>query len=65
MNNLMSFQEENRFYNWYHGYTKIECPYKTKTTYGMFEVYVIQMQSLTTTPSGTISTPYFGKEYIQ
>ena len=63
MKDLKSFYEENRFYNWYHGYTKIECPYKTKTTYDFFGANVIQMQSLTTTPSGTMSTPYFGKEY--
>ena len=24
MKDFSSFQEENRFYNWYHGYTKIE-----------------------------------------
>ena len=63
MKDFNSFYEENRFYNWYHGYTKIECPYKTKTTYDFFGANVILMQSLTTAPIGTISTPYFGKEY--
>ena len=63
MENLKFFYEENRYYNWYHGYTKIECPFKTKSYFLGIGTDVIEMHSLTTTPSGTISTPYFGKEF--
>ena len=64
MENLNSFYEENRFYNWYHGYTKIDFPFGAKSyfIYGT-GTDVIEMHVFTTTPSGTISTPYFGKEY--
>ena len=32
MKNLSLFQEEKRFYNWYHGYTKISCPFNMRKT---------------------------------
>ena len=53
MKNLSLFQAENRFYNWYHGYTKISCPY-----YDGSLVYDYS----TTLPLGSYATPYFSSK---
>ena len=63
MKNLNAFYEENRFYNWYHGFTKIECPYKTFLKINRMKTSVIKMKTDTTTPFGTVSTPYYGNKY--
>ena len=45
MKNLNAFYEENIFYNWYHGFTKIECPYKTFETINIMKTSVIKMKT--------------------
>ena len=48
-------QEENRFYNWYHGYTKIVHPVTTD--------YDIKYKLDTSAASGVIFTQYFGEQF--
>ena len=50
-----ALEEENRWYNWYHGYSKIETPYR----YGGSLTYNI----LTSATTGSIKTQYFGDKY--
>ena len=68
MKNLSLFQEENRFYNWYHGYTEIVCPYMRKYTVPSLVYPKISENSLffdffTTVPSGYFETPNFGSDF--
>ena len=49
-----NLEEENRFYNWYHGYTKISDPKHDKNV--RFK-YTID----TSAASGVVSTKYFGE----
>ena len=63
MKNLSDFHEEERYYNWYHGYTEITLPrfrYGTSYTYG--ERGTNYMMSTTST-SGTFATPHFGEKF--
>ena len=51
----MMLEEENRFFNWYHGYTKISDP--KYTSYGKLKYYI-----LTSATRGVISTKNFGEK---
>ena len=56
MDSLMKLEEENRFYNWYHGFTKISQPnYKASVLYE----YSID----TSATSGVIKTRHFGEKF--
>ena len=65
MKNLSMLHEDNRFHNWYHGYTQVVVPYvddkfaldgDTPYTSVMYDV-------ATSAVSGTISTQYFGDKF--
>ena len=54
--NIGKLEEENRFYNWYHGYTKVQLPFWNQEqglNYGIF----------TSATTGSIKTQYFGDKY--
>ena len=53
---LNMFQEEDRYYNWYHGYTLIRRAY---TDSGSKKNYRIR----TSATSGVVTTQYFGEQY--
>ena len=55
MDDLMWLREENRFYNWYHGYTRISFPEN--------QDYSIKYTIDTTATSGVITTQNFGEEF--
>ena len=56
MRNLSKLEDNDRYYNWYHGYTEIRLPYITS----FFGVYY---EVSTAAISGTISTQYFGEKF--
>ena len=63
MKNLSKLEDNDRYYNWYTGYTEILLPYfiSSNDIYGRrvgvhYDVY-------TTATSGTVSTQYFGEEF--
>ena len=56
MTNLSKLQEDDRYYNWYHGYTEILLPSKLD---GVHETHEIQTYAL----SGNISTKDFGQKF--
>ena len=53
---MSKLEEENRFYNWYHGYTRIWMPYWS--SYDRLNYYII-----TSATTGNIKTQYFGDKY--
>ena len=54
MKNLSILKDEKRYYNWYHGYTRIMLPSYTNTF--RYDVY-------TSATSGHISTQHFGEKF--
>ena len=56
--NISMVEENDRYYNWYHGYTKIEIPVDNYYDTGSVEYNVN-----TAATSGTISTKYFGDKF--
>ena len=56
LDDLNKLEETNRYYNWYHGYTKV---YEPSTTWEKNGDYDIE----TSATSGSISTQYFGQKY--
>ena len=57
MGNLRKLEDPERFYNWYHGYTKIQYPY--------YETLINQLRYpvSSSATSGNISTQYFGEKF--
>ena len=60
-NNWTKLQEEDRFYNWYHGYTEIKSPlwYHDHWTNDDYFRYNLD----TSSTSGVVTTQYFGKRF--
>ena len=57
MANLSKVEDKDRYYNWYHGYTKIRYPYYNDNYLQLYhKVY-------TSATSGNISTQYFGEKF--
>ena len=56
VDDLNKLEETNRFYNWYHGYTKIYKPSTNKNKHGDYDIE-------TSAISGSISSQYFGQKY--
>ena len=56
MTNLSKIVDDERYYNWYHGYTNIELPYFDKMD-------GVNYNMRTRAKSGSISTQFFGKHY--
>ena len=54
MDDLNKLEETNKYYNWYHGYTKVYEPTWEKN--GDYDIE-------TSATSGSISTQYFGQKY--
>ena len=55
MDDFEIMQEDDRFYNWYHGYSNIFRPYNNDK--GLY--YILE----TATTSGSANTLYFGEQY--
>ena len=53
--NMSKLEENNRYYHWYHGYTKITNAY--------YDSYGVNLAVATATSSGSVSTQQFGKEF--
>ena len=56
-NNWTKLHEGDRFFNWYHGYTKIDKPYSD-------EVEGLTYDISTTATSGVITTQYYGEKIM-
>ena len=54
MKNITKLIDNDRFYNWYLGYTQIKLPFGSGTNYYHVNTY---------STSGTISTQYFGEKF--
>ena len=54
----IQLEDPDRFYNWYHGYTRMDYSYSDPALDGAI-YHVIR----TTATSGNISTPYFGEKF--
>ena len=65
MRNLSNIQEKDRYYNWYHGITKIELPSYTADdgTYSGNEYSGVNYYVTTYASSGTIFSQYFGDKF--
>ena len=55
-NNWTKLHEENRFYNWYHGYTQIESPHYADWN-------GVNYNLPTSASSGVVSTQYYGEPF--
>ena len=55
-NNWTKLHEEDRSYNWYHGYTRIKAPY---WRYG-----ALQIDLSTSATSGVVTTQHFGEKFM-
>ena len=55
---LNILQEDDRYYNWYYGYSKINRPYTNDNVDGRLQ-YDIETSAI----SGVVSTQYFGEQY--
>ena len=56
LNNWTKLREEDKFYNWYHGYTQIKSPY-IKEADGV-NIYID-----TAATSGVVTTQYYGDQF--
>ena len=56
LDDLNKLEENNRYYNWYHGYTKVYEPSTNLMRNGDYDIE-------TSAISGSISTQYFGQKY--
>ena len=68
MNNISLIEEDNRYYNWYRGYTAINLPYwgQRDCSNGADKEcsdYRLRYQFTTYATSGNISTHYFGHKF--
>ena len=57
MTNLSKMEDPDRYYNWYHGYTKIEYPYVHKHL-NQFNYFIE-----TSASSGNIRLKHFGEKF--
>ena len=64
MDDLDSLKEENKFKNWYLGYTKVELPYK-RHPIGNRNIFEYLYTIRTTAVSGLIKTPFFGQNFTE
>ena len=55
MDDFEIIQDDDRFYNWYHGYSDIFRPFTDKSGF----TYVLK----TSATSGSVNTQYFGEQY--
>ena len=65
MKNLSMLHEDNRFHNWYHGYTQVVVPYVNEqfSDLGGTPYAAVVHDVATSAVSGTISTQYFGDKF--
>ena len=57
MQNLSKLSSSDRYHNWYHGYTQINCPFYDSFTNQLY--YNVE----TSATSGNLSTQYFGEMF--
>ena len=58
--NMSKLEEDNRFYNWYHGYTKIRLPIWME----YYDEWTLKFYTETSATSGTLRTQYFGDQFM-
>ena len=56
-NNWTKLHEEDRFYNWYHSYTKIQSPYYDSDDDGL------NIRIYTSASSGVVTTQHYGEQF--
>ena len=59
MANMSKLEDQNRYVNWYFGYTKIRLPYYDMHTFSDHLNYCVD----TTATTGTIATQFFGEKF--
>ena len=57
-NNWTKLHEEDRFYNWYHGYTQIESP-----IWSIFIDSGVNINIQTSATSGVVTTQHYGQQF--
>ena len=66
-NNWTKLHEEDRYYNWYHGYSNIQSPsysrVKNSNYYLSSEYYYLSINVETWATSGVVTTQYYGEKY--
>ena len=60
-NNWTKLNEEDRSYNWYHGYSRIRSPFMTSDGIFSFSNLYIDVETMAT--SGVVTTEYYGEQY--
>lgn len=69
MTNLSLLEDDDRYYNWYHGFTKIVFPYSICPIllnipgYPAYTCQGVLYEVTTTAPFGTITTQHFGENF--
>ena len=60
--NMKRLEEENRHYNFYHGFTKLQLPYVSHQSYNDDFYDKLYFFIATSASSGSIRTQYFGEK---
>ena len=60
MKNLSKVQDNDRYYNWYHGYTEITIPYRS---HAPFKEHGVYYYFKTFAAHGNVSTKHLGRKY--
>ena len=64
LDDWMRLQEADKFYNWYHGYTRITYPkYEIETAESNYKALQFKYTIDTSALSGVVSTKHFGEEF--
>ena len=65
-NNWTKLHEEDRYYNWYHGYSRIQSPSYSRTKnpeYDLHSEYYLSSSVDSCATSGAVTTQYYGEQY--
>ena len=65
MRNISKLEDNDRYYNWYHGYTKVNIPYLGRTLPYIYTEsnYGVNSEVHTSASSGSVTTKHFGEEF--
>ena len=61
MRNMSILEENDRYHNWYHGYTQIMTPFLSSTQYILTRIYNYDVY--TSASSGSVFTQHFGEQF--
>ncbi len=65
-NNWTKLHEEDRYYNWYHGYSRIMSPSYSRVEgpdINLYSEYYLYSSVETVATSGVVTTQYYGEQY--